>query len=70
MSEKVIFLVEDNSSDEELTLRALKKANIANNVVVARDGSEALDYLFARGASALHAIRRGGQAARDILAGP
>jgi two-component system, response regulator len=52
MSEDVILLVEDNSSDEELTLRALKKANIANRVVVARDGSEALDFLFARGTHA------------------
>ncbi len=49
MSEHVILLVEDNSSDEELTQRALKKANITNRVVVARDGAEALDYLFARG---------------------
>jgi CheY-like chemotaxis protein len=49
MSGHVILLVEDNASDEELTLRALKKANIADRVVVARDGAEALDYLFARG---------------------
>ena len=49
MSGHVILLVEDNASDEELTLRALKKANLANRVVVARDGAEALDYLFARG---------------------
>jgi two-component system response regulator len=47
-----ILLVEDNSSDEELTLRALRKANISNKVVVARDGAAALDYLFARGAYA------------------
>lgn len=52
MSEQVIFLVEDNANDEELTLRALKKANIANRVVVARDGAEALDYLFSKGAYA------------------
>ena len=45
----VILLVEDNASDEELTLRALKKGNIGNKVVVTRDGSAALDYLFARG---------------------
>jgi two-component system response regulator len=52
MSQKVIMLVEDNPMDEELTLRALKKANILNPVVVARDGVEALDYLLARGAHA------------------
>lgn len=50
--ERVILLVEDNPSDEELTLRALKKSNILNPVVVARDGVEALDFLFARGAHA------------------
>jgi len=49
MSQRVILLVEDNSDDELLTLRALKKNNIMNEVVVARDGSEALDYLFCRG---------------------
>jgi len=48
----VILLVEDNPTDEELTLRALRKSNVANDVVVARDGAEALDYLFARGAYA------------------
>jgi len=52
MNEQAILLVEDNASDEELTLRALKKSNILNAVVVARDGAEALDYLFARGAYA------------------
>ena len=45
----MILLVEDNPSDQALTLRALKKSNIRNEVVVARDGVEALDYLFARG---------------------
>lgn len=49
MNEKVILLVEDNADDEALTLRAFKKSNITNAVVVARDGAEALDYLFATG---------------------
>jgi two-component system response regulator len=49
MSERTILLVEDNPNDEALTLRALKKSNILNPVVVARDGADALDYLFARG---------------------
>jgi two-component system response regulator len=52
MSDRVILLVEDNPDDEELTLRALQKSNILNPVHVARDGVEALDYLFARGAHA------------------
>ena len=49
MSERSILLVEDNPNDEALTLRALKKSNILNPVIVARDGAEALDYLFGRG---------------------
>lgn len=48
-SSKVILLVEDNKDDEALTLRAMRKNNITNEVVVARDGESALDYLFATG---------------------
>jgi len=49
MNNKVILLVEDNPRDEALTLRALKRGNILNDIVVARDGVEALDYIFGRG---------------------
>ena len=49
MSNKVILLIEDNPDDELLTLRALRKNNVLNEVVVARDGVEALDYLFGTG---------------------
>jgi two-component system response regulator len=52
MNDKVILLVEDNPRDEALTLRALRKSNIANEVMVAHDGVEALDYLFCTGAHA------------------
>jgi two-component system response regulator len=52
LSKKTILLVEDNADDEALTLRALKKSNILNEIVVARDGAEALDYLFATGSYA------------------
>ncbi|MBZ0092707.1 MAG: response regulator [Sulfuricellaceae bacterium] len=52
MDNKIILLVEDNPDDETLTLRALKKSKILNEIVVARDGAEALDYLFGTGAFA------------------
>jgi two-component system response regulator len=47
-----ILLVEDSESDAELTLHALRRENLANNIVVAWDGEEALDFLFCRGAHA------------------
>jgi len=49
MENKAILLVEDNPDDEALTLRALKKNNIMNEVIVAHDGAEALEYLFGTG---------------------
>lgn len=49
MAEKLIMLVEDNADDEELTLRALKRSKIANEVAVTRDGSEALEFIFGTG---------------------
>ena len=52
MDDKIILLVEDNADDEKLTLRALKKNNIKNEVVVARNGVEALDYIFGTGSYA------------------
>jgi two-component system response regulator len=52
MMHKEILLVEDNPDDVELTRIAFTQAKIANKLVVARDGAEALDYLFARGAFA------------------
>ena len=47
--QRPILLVEDNPDDEELTLRALRKNSVSNDIVVARDGVEALDYLFGAG---------------------
>ena len=52
MSGKIIVLIEDNEQDELLTVRALRKNNIQNEMIILRDGAEALDYLFAQGAYA------------------
>ena len=52
MNDKPILLVEDNEDDELLTRRAFKKNNILNELIVAKDGVEALDYLFGTGAHA------------------
>lgn len=49
MNKKVILLVEDNPDDQLLTVHALKKNNFSNEIVIARDGVEALDYLFGTG---------------------
>jgi two-component system response regulator len=49
MREKMILLVEDNPDDEALTLRALKQSKLANEIVITRDGNEALEFLFAAG---------------------
>lgn len=59
-----ILLVEDNPRDVELTLRSLKKANLANRIHVARDGEEALDFIFGEGS---HAGRKVEDAPRLIL---
>lgn len=61
MNDKVILLVEDNPSDIGLTRRALEKKHIANEMVVAEDGQEALDYLFGTG-------RHAGRDARQLPA--
>ena len=52
MNEKVILLVEDNPDDEELTIRALRKSKLSNEIIITHDGREALDFLFCEGAYA------------------
>jgi two-component system response regulator len=64
MHDRVIVLVEDNANDEELMLRAFRKSGISNPVVILRDGAEALDYFFFRGA---HANRSPGEIAQVVL---
>jgi two-component system response regulator len=59
-----ILLVEDNQDDVELTLHALRKENLANNIHVARDGEEALEFLFCNG---IHAERAGEHPPKLIL---
>lgn len=49
MTNQYILLVEDNPDDVMLTLRALKKGHVINNVIVAEDGAKALDFLFGKG---------------------
>ena len=49
MAEKTILIVEDNPDDEEFTLRALSRAKVTNEIVVTRDGAEAIDYLYGTG---------------------
>jgi len=59
MNEVEILLVEDNPNDVEMTMRALKENNLANHVVVATDGEEALDFIFARGAFSDRKVENG-----------
>ena len=66
MAEKIILLVEDNADDEALTTRALRKAKIINEIVVARDGAEALDFVFCRGNHAGRAPRMPGLILLDL----
>ena len=64
MSERTILLVEDNPDDEEFTLRSLRRANVSNEIMVARDGGEAVDWLFGQG---VHAGRDASQVPAVVL---
>ena len=59
MTEIEILLIEDNADDLEMTLRALRKANLANNIMVARDGAEALEFIFGDGTQTGRKIEHG-----------
>jgi len=59
MNEVEVLLIEDNPSDAELTMRALKKRNLANRLFHAKDGAEALDFIFARGQFADRRVENG-----------
>jgi CheY-like chemotaxis protein len=59
MNEVEVLLVEDNPSDAELTLRALKKHNLANKLVHVKDGAEAIDFLFAQGVYSSRKVENG-----------
>ena len=59
MREVEILLVEDNPTDAELAIRALKKNNLANNLVWVKDGAEALDFIFATGAYSQRSVVNG-----------
>ena len=59
-----ILLVEDNPQDAELTIRALKKHNLANRLITVEDGAEALDFIFCRGK---YATRNNGQSPKVVL---
>lgn len=58
MAEKMILVVEDNPDDEQFTLRALRQASVSGEIVVARDGREALDFLFGEGSYQGRDLRR------------
>ncbi|MEN3330275.1 MAG: hypothetical protein V7638_5082 [Acidobacteriota bacterium] len=59
LNEVEVLLVEDNPSDAELTMRALKKRNLANKLFHAKDGAEALDFIFAHGPFAYRRVENG-----------
>jgi len=58
-NEVEILLVEDNQDDLDMTLRALRKANLANRIQIVRDGAEAVDFIFCRGAHAHRKVEHG-----------